>query len=215
MPRKKTLRSDEYFYHINARCINKDWFRIPLEDVWSIFCDVLYVASRAYELKILSFVLMSNHFHLIVRTPNCNIDIAMQFIMKSVSDYISLESGKINQSFGGPYHWSLITNDFHLKNVYKYVYRNPVEAKIVNSILDYKYSSIRFLMGHELMPFSMCTDSIFYEDFRANMPLLLKWLDNKFDEQIYINIENGLKRSLFKVAKCSNNKFSVVDNEMC
>ncbi len=58
-------------YHITARCINKEWFRLSIPTVWSVMEDYLYLVATAFEIKVRAFVLMSNHFHLIVlRRPS-------------------------------------------------------------------------------------------------------------------------------------------------
>jgi REP element-mobilizing transposase RayT len=94
MPRKTLIRSSEHPYHISARCINKDWFRLPIEDIWKIFEDYLCHVSHVYDLRIHSFVLMSNHFHLLASTPQGNIDKVMNYLMREVSRNITRESGQ-------------------------------------------------------------------------------------------------------------------------
>ena len=36
-------------------------------------------------------------------------------------------------------------------NTYRYIYRNPIEAKLVLKIEDYKYSSLYYLLGKSLL----------------------------------------------------------------
>ena len=62
MARSLHVDQGEFPYHVVAKCINGDWFSIPMERVWEIVSEQLYFVHHAYGLRILSFVLMSNHF---------------------------------------------------------------------------------------------------------------------------------------------------------
>jgi putative transposase len=38
MPRKPLFRTKKLPYHVWARSNNKEWFNLPIEDVWKTFC---------------------------------------------------------------------------------------------------------------------------------------------------------------------------------
>ncbi len=78
MPRAHAILQSEFPYNISARCINRDWFQIPMEEVWIIFCEELAETIQKHNLQVHSFVLMSNHFHLIASTPDANISQCIQ-----------------------------------------------------------------------------------------------------------------------------------------
>jgi putative transposase len=153
MPRKKFYPTDRYPYHVTARCHNKSWFDLPIDQVWDIFARYLYFITLAFGVRVHSFVLMNNHFHMLITTPNANLDKAMGYLLREVSKAIGSESGNINQVFGGPYHWSLIKNHLYYHHAYKYVYRNPVEAGLCPSVESYTFSTIRGLLGKAHLPF--------------------------------------------------------------
>ncbi|MCB9024791.1 MAG: barstar family protein [Bdellovibrionaceae bacterium] len=73
IPRPKAILQNEFPYHVSARCINKEWFHIPMENVWDIFCRQLTYISWVYDAKVHAFVLKNNHFHLLVSTPRSNL----------------------------------------------------------------------------------------------------------------------------------------------
>lgn len=86
MPRARAILQSEFPYHVTARCINREWFNVPMDKVWKIFCEELTRSHDVHNLQIHSFVLMSNHFHLIASTPEANISQAMhQFSIEVVS----------------------------------------------------------------------------------------------------------------------------------
>ena len=128
MPRKKVPIVAGDPYHITARCINREWFDLPLPTVWSIMEDYLFLLSSTHNLNVHSFVLMANHFHLLVSAPQGNLSEALLYFMRESSKQITHFSGRINQTFGNRNHKTHIASYHHYLNTYKYVYQNPVQA---------------------------------------------------------------------------------------
>ena len=141
MPRKKLIRTDQYFYHITTRSNHRQWFSIPLSQVWEIATESFIKAQKNNPADVYQFVLMSNHYHMLIRTPNSDIDKFMFWFNKTFSDELRKESGNINRMFGSNYKWSLITYRRYLYNVYKYIYQNPLRVNIVSKCEDYPYST--------------------------------------------------------------------------
>ncbi len=193
MARKKTYRTEDYPYHVSARCTNKEWFLLPMDEVWEIFSIYLYFVTLAYGVRIHSFVLMNNHFHMLISTPRGNIDEAMNYLQREVSRRIGERTNRINQIFGGPYFWSVIKNPVHFQNVYKYVYRNPVHAGICKNVEDYRYSSLRGLLGveHSVLP---VFDNL---GLIQNPQQQLKWLNTEYSEENHLLIRAALRHREF------------------
>src|SRR5574338_252694 len=126
MPRKPLIRSQIYPYHVTSRANNREWFFLPQAICWEVFGEKLSIVSERYRAKVLAFVLMSNHFHLLIQTPDGNLDAIMNYLIREVSRTIGARSRRINRIFGGRYKWSLIQDECYIAHVYKYVYRNPV-----------------------------------------------------------------------------------------
>jgi len=87
--------SPDHPYHVTARCINREWFRIPLEEVWAITNDYLWVTIREFNLLVYGFVLMPNHWHLIATSPDCNLGPALNYFMRETSREITPLSGRM------------------------------------------------------------------------------------------------------------------------
>ncbi len=144
MPRRKLIRQNAFPYHVTTRTNNKDWFRIPLCDVWDICKEALIYSQRKRRVLVHCFVLMGNHYHLLVTTPDSNIDEFMRFFNLKLSQLISKEAGVINHKFSNRYKWTIVDNQRYLKHVYRYIYQNPVRANLVIDPMDYPYSSLHF-----------------------------------------------------------------------
>jgi REP element-mobilizing transposase RayT len=211
MPRKKFIRTAEYPYHVTGRCINREWFSIPLPEVWGIFSDYLHFISHAYEVRIHSFVLMSNHFHLLISTPKANLDEAMEYLLREVSRHIGRDSGRINQVFGGPYHWTVIKNGVHYSHAYKYVYRNPVQAGMCKRVQDYPFSTLRGLIGIDRLTVPAFDNLGLVQD-----PFLqLKWLNLAYEEEAREMIRLALRRKEFAFPRDEKTKRqSVLDRKV-
>lgn len=184
-------------YHVTARTGNKEWFDVPMDYVWSVFSDYLHFIWRAYDVRIHSFVLMSNHFHMLVSTPEANLDKAMNYLMREVSKRIAERSGRINQVFGGPYYWSVIKNNVHYQHAYKYIYRNPVHAGMCERVEDYKYSTLRGLIGMDYL-YVPAYDNL---NLIQNPNTQLKWLNEAYDSAAKDAIQKALRKREFGFAR--------------
>lgn len=187
--------STEFPYHITARCVNKENFPIPLQDVWTIMEDYLFFISHAYKIEIISFVLMSNHFHMIARSPLGNISEAMNYFMGETSRHIARQSKRINQIYGGRFHRTLIDDPYYLHHVYKYVYRNPCEAGITERPHDYRFSTLFLKIGRGRFSFPIEVDSLLHSDFTR----CLNWINESPVETDSEVIRNALKKKKFEV----------------
>lgn len=195
MARRKVIVQGHFPYFVTARCINREWFKIPLPEVWEIMSNYLYFVSFAFGFRIHGFVLMSNHFHLIVSTPLLNLSPGMNYFMREVSKTITARAGRINQTFGGPYYPCVLATNSYYFNAYKYLYRNPVRAGLVDRCENWPYSTLRGLLGQESLLIPVVDDTILFDesdDFSA-----LKWLNHAHleDEK---ETAWGLKRAEFR-----------------
>lgn len=191
MPRKPIIRSHEYYYHLSARSNNKENFYIPKDRLWKHFTFHLRALQISHGLQVGAFVLMDNHFHILLRSPQEDIDRIMYLFMKSLSYHIRKESGRINRIFGGRYKGCLIMEESYLFNVYKYIYRNPVKAGLCDRIDEYQYSSWQNT--------SVETELLFFPSRRSTGEL--KWLNCDFEKSQNVGIQRSLKRTIFHVPR--------------
>lgn len=195
MPRSIRPLQSNYPYHVNIRAINRFDFVPNIENLWNFSSDLLLFCSYAFKVQVHAFVLMSNHYHLIVNTPDANLDKFMNYFNRELSREITYLTGRINQKYGARYHSTVIGDLSYYHNVYKYVYRNPVEAKICNKVEEYKYSSLNFILGRERYRFPLY-DTYFeqIEDYWSN----LSWLNTSYEEPVKKKIRSGLRKTYFE-----------------
>ncbi|OQW54629.1 MAG: hypothetical protein A4S09_05590 [Proteobacteria bacterium SG_bin7] len=157
--------------------------------------EQLFFVHHAYKVKIHAFVLMSNHFHLLISTPEGNLSNAMLWFMRESSRTIIKNSGRINQTYGSRYKGTLITSSQYYLNVYKYVYRNPVTAGICDRVEEYQYSTLSGLIGLCPLLIPVTEDTLLFDDVIKQ----LNWLNSQPKDGQLEETKRGLRKGVFSL----------------
>lgn len=191
MPRRKLIRQSKFPYHVVTRTNNRAWFQLPMYKVWNIYKESLVYANEKVPVETNATVLMSNHYHLLVTTPDSNIDNFMMHLNLKLSKLISIHTGIINHKFSNRYKWTIIDNQAYLENVYRYIYQNPLRAGIVKNCFSYPYSSYHFTSFEGTL-----FNYLPHFDYHASK----QSLEKRFSTETENIIRKGLKKSYFRVA---------------
>src|SRR5208337_1532362 len=105
--------------------------------------DYLKEAQDKYGYLLHSYIFMTNHYHLIVETPQSNLHDIMHYINSSYTTYINRKRGRAGHLFQGRYKAILIDKDTYLLELSRYLHLNPVRARIVARPEEYPHSSYR------------------------------------------------------------------------
>lgn len=197
MARKPVIYTNEHPYHVTARSNNRDWFDVPMDYCFAIFAITLKACKVMYGIRLHAFVLMNNHFHMIVSTPNENIGEFLKYFMSRTSRGISKKSSRINHIYGARNHKSLITTSEYYAHCMKYVYRNPVKAGMCNLVEEYPWSTIYKNKGkmHELVEPITLGHAGQLPGCSADR---LGWYNQGYEIEVDEVIRSGLKRSVFQ-----------------
>ena len=191
MPRKRLIRTNEFPYHIVSRSNHKYWFNVPMSKVWKIFKYSYREANKKHPVILHGAVCMNNHYHMVIETPDANIDKFMFEFNSRFSRCIRIESNHINRMLGKRYHWSIVDTGEYYHHVMKYVFLNPVKAGIINDVRQYPYSTLYEELNND---FSLQTKP--YLDIIS--PKFLKWLDLSHTKDEQDSINKGLRKGVFK-----------------
>ena len=142
MARPLRIKYQGAFYHITARGNERKKIFFAKSD-YAKFKEYLKEAQDRYGYFLHCYVLMSNHYHLIVETPNADISKIMHYINGSYTGYINRRKRRSGHLFQGRYKSILVDVDSYLLELSRYVHLNPVRAKIVKRPEDYPYSSYK------------------------------------------------------------------------
>ena len=196
MPRKRLIRTADYPYHVTIRSNNKEWFDLDMQLVWKICLNSLSVANSKYPASIHAFVLMNNHYHLMISTPQSNIDKFMFELNRNISWQMRAKSGRVNRIFGDRYKWSLVTSDRYLKNVVRYTYQNPLRGQLVERCEDYKFSTLYHQQNDLRLPFEIIHAFNYGEEAS-----FLAWVNMNISEDEQSALKKGLSKPEFKLPK--------------
>ncbi len=111
---------------------------------YTLYLKKLYEYCSHYGVNIHSYVLMTNHVHLLL-TPNHDsaISQAMQSLGRYYVRYINSCYKRTGTLWEGRYKDSLVDSERYLLTVSRYIELNPVRARMVSHAAEYPWSSYR------------------------------------------------------------------------
>ena len=140
MGRAWRIEYEGALYHLMSR--GNDGQDIYLNDAGrQLFLETISEMSERFGIDIFAYVLMSNHYHLLVRTNRANLKKSMQWFGTTYTRRFNNRNLKSGHLFQGRYKSILIQNDAYVMRLSCYIHRNPLRARIVSRLIDYKWSS--------------------------------------------------------------------------
>src|SRR4030067_396555 len=129
-------------YHITARGNERKKIYLSKID-YEKFLKYLDDTKKKYNVVIHCYVLMSNHYHLIIETPEANLSKVMHYINGSYTTYFNIKRKRSGHLFQGRFKSIIVDKDNYLLELSRYIHLNPVRAGIVEKPEDYQYSSYK------------------------------------------------------------------------
>lgn len=110
-------------------------------DDFAAFLKIVRESAERWNVNIAAYCLMSNHYHLLLQTPQGNLARCMRHINGVYTQHFNRSHQQDGQLFRGRYKAVLIEADSHLLEVMRYIHRNPLNASLVQHLDDYPWSS--------------------------------------------------------------------------
>lgn len=133
MIKKKLFKTPYQFYHLNFNYRSTGWFK-DLE--WIRHCRTINGLAMTHKIECIAYVMMDTHSHMLIRSLDQQENFFSEEILKTISP-----------EFHEPEFLETIRDSSQFLNAYRYIYRNPVEAGIVDRCEDYPYSTMNALLG--------------------------------------------------------------------
>lgn len=146
MARPLRIEYEGALYHITARGNERN----PIyreEGDYQKFFDFLSELPQRYGILIHGYILMSNHYHLLVETPKGNITKVMHYLNTTYTGYFNKKYKRVGHLFQGRYKGILVEKERHLLSVSRYIHLNPVRAGLVKRPEEYRWSSYPDYIG--------------------------------------------------------------------
>lgn len=140
MARKVRITHPGYYHIVNRGVEQRNIF---LDDYdYEHFLGILESVKENFDISIHAYCLMTNHYHILIKTNKPNISQAVQYLNVTYSKYFNYKYKRVGHLWQGRYHSTFLYDDIHYFDVVKYIERNPIKANMVKNILDYKYQSL-------------------------------------------------------------------------
>lgn len=148
MAKKKRIWYPGAIYHITNRGNRRsDIFRD--EEDYLVYLTILEQTMEKYPYIIYSYCLMTNHIHLQIETKDIEIWYIMRNINLLYTKYFNNKYNLIGHLFQGRYKSEIIENDAYNLQTSRYIHLNPVKAAMVETPIEYKWSSYNIYMGNK------------------------------------------------------------------
>ena len=145
MARKVRVQYPGAIYHVMNRGDHRE--RIFITDTdQQLFLGTLEEACEKTDWQVHAFCLMSNHFHLVVETPNANLVEGMKWLLGVYTARFNHRHKLFGHLFSGRFKALIVdgSGTGYLKTVCDYVHLNPVRAGLLapeQPLQDYRWSS--------------------------------------------------------------------------
>jgi REP element-mobilizing transposase RayT len=113
------------------------------------FLQRLALTCERFELALLSYVLLGNHYHALLRIPDARLSSALQRLHTEYSRHHNRRHRRTAHLFRAHPYTGEIESDDQLIAACRYLARNPVQAGLVDDPLDWPWSSARAHAGLE------------------------------------------------------------------
>jgi REP element-mobilizing transposase RayT len=106
-----------------------------------VFLKTVGEMAERFAISVYAYVLMGNHYHLMVKTERANLKKAMHWFGTTYTQRFNFRHSRKGHLFQGRYKSILVQNDAYLLQLSCYIHRNPLRAGIVKRLADFRWSS--------------------------------------------------------------------------
>lgn len=217
MPKRKLVFANSEYYHVYNRSTgaisvfrgNKvlertislfDYYRFPQKLRYSKYSTLLKEFKVSYEqnfrkevpiVEIYSFVLMPNHYHLLIRqTADNGIVRFISNFQNSFAKYFNIRNKRFGSVFQGPFKAKHIEKDNYLLHLSRYIHLNPVTLFLINikDLDKYAWTSFPYYLNRKLDEVNL-----------TNSSFIIKMVGSKDKYKKFVFDQADYQRKLSKI----------------
>jgi putative transposase len=128
------------WYHVMNRGVGRQRIFATTEHRCK-FLEPIEEISSIYDIETHAYCLMDNHYHFLVRTPNGNLSQAIKHLNSVYSMYFNRSTERDGPLFRGRFKSIVVSGERYLLWLSWYIHRNPIQAKIIEMLPAYVWSS--------------------------------------------------------------------------
>jgi putative transposase len=159
MARPLRLEFAGALYHVTSRGDGREAIYLSDDDRVAWLETFAAVCSR-FNWVCHAYCLMSNHYHLIVETPDANLSIGMRQLNGVYTQRFNRTHTRVGHVFQGRYKAILVDKESYLLELSRYVVLNPLRAKMVRKLESYPWSSYLATCAQAPVPAWLHVDAI-------------------------------------------------------
>lgn len=159
MARPLRLQHPGALYHITARGNERKNIYRTDEDRQA-FLSYLAQSIERYRLILHTYVLMDNHYHLLLETTEANLSLAMRHLNGGYTSYFNRSHNRVGHLFQGRYKAILVEKESYLLELSRYIHLNPKRAKMKVQLEQYPWSSYQDYIGTRKAPAWLEAESV-------------------------------------------------------
>jgi REP element-mobilizing transposase RayT len=149
-------------YHVTARGNErKPIYRTDADR--ERFLAVLAQAVERYRLRLHAYVLMNNHYHLLVETQEANLSLALRHLNGVYTGFFNRTHERVGHLFQGRYKAIIVDKASYLLELSRYIHLNPVRTAQRLSLARYPWSSYWDYIGRGQVPAWLTRDVVLGE----------------------------------------------------
>ena len=112
------------------------------------FIELFERIHTRFGVEINGYCLMGNHYHMLIHTPEGQLQQAMQYLNGVYTQRFNRRHGIDGSLFRGRYASKLVETDGYLDRLVRYIHRNPIDLGFGERLVEYQWSSYpSFLYG--------------------------------------------------------------------
>ena len=168
MARRVRIENPGY-HHIYNRGVEKRVTFADAKDKDKFLNIVCEVANR-YNFVIHGYVIMDNHYHLLLENKKPNLSAGMRQINSLYAQYFNKRHNRVGHLWQDRFKSWYIFDENYLYTLFKYLEFNPIEANIVDKTGEYPFTFIHDMINGKLK--NCMKDSFIFEWFNNSAKLL-------------------------------------------
>lgn len=159
MARPLRLEFAGALYHITCR--GNERKAIYFDDTdFELFLTLLDKVCEQYNWVVHAYCLMTNHYHLLLETPDANLSKGMRQLNGTFTQAINRKHQRVGHLFQGRYKAILVDKDAYLLELSRYIVLNPIRANMVQTLEDWRWSSWHAVVWRLASPSWLATDAL-------------------------------------------------------
>ena len=146
-------------YHVTSRGDGREDIYLSDADR-QLWLEVLGQVCERFNWVCHAWCQMTNHYHILIETPEENLAQGMRQLNGVYTQRFNRAHSRVGHVFQGRYKAILVERDSYLLELARYVVLNPLRARMVERLEDWKWSSFSASCGQDAAPKWLQTDWI-------------------------------------------------------